>query len=233
MYLTLDALKKNNTPIRIVNQIIKNLESGKLKPGDKLPSERELCKIYEVGRSSVREAIRILVVMGYLESYQGRGTFIAFPPEMVDVSLDDLDKSILEAPIVDLMEARQILEISMVKLAAERSDNEIISKLNTLLKKMKESKDGSDFLEYDLEFHLLISEASNNIILSEMMKSLMNEINKYKSYFEAGSPWTKDATIEITDKIIEYISKGQGDLAAEKMREHLNLVSTNWRKMRS
>ncbi len=228
-----ENINKNSTPLKIVNEIIRNLENGKFKPGDKLPSERELCKIYDVGRSSVREAIRILVVMGYLESFQGRGTFITMPPDMIDMPLDEMDKSILEAPIVDLMEAREILEISMTKLAAERADNDIISKLNLLLEKMKESKDGDDFLDYDLEFHILIAEASNNVILNEMMKSLMNELNKYKSYFSAGSPWTKNATIQTTSKIIEYISLGQGDMAAEKMHEHLSLVSTNWKKMRS
>lgn len=69
-------IQKNKAPVMIVRQILMSLETGEIKPEEKLPPERELAKMFGVGRSSVREAIGVLVVMGFLEVIQGKGTYV-------------------------------------------------------------------------------------------------------------------------------------------------------------
>lgn len=231
--MAFEAVKKSSTPLIIVQQIRKNLENGDYNPGDKLPSERELCKIFSVGRSSVREAIRILVVLGYLETLHGKGTFFKLPPTTVELSFEEFETGLKEAPIVDLMEARNVLELEFVRLAAVRADNDDIERLRFLVDNMDKSQSSEEFLEFDLKFHMALAEMSNNIVLNELMKTLMNEVNKYKVYFVAGSSWTRKETIALSYEVIHHISCSEPELAAEKMQAHLALVETNWKNMRS
>ena len=121
-----DTIQKSSTPQMIVEQILKRLNTGELKPGDKLPPERELTKMFGVGRSSIREAIRALVVMGYLEVLQGKGTFIKANLPAVGLAALDMGHVLEAATLFDLMEAREILESKVVELASERADKKDI-----------------------------------------------------------------------------------------------------------
>lgn len=206
----------------IVNQIRKHLETGKLKIGDRLPSERELCKMFGVGRSSVREAIRALVVMGNLEVIQGKGTFLCQSEEASDQS-SLLEKAMAALPFFDLMEAREILEIKVVQLAAERVDKADILRIHKAINRMAESTDVKTFLNADLDFHNALTESTGNLVIREMMKVITRMLYK-DSYFVAISVDTRENSINTARQIVQCVARGEAEKAGEAMRVHLRAV---------
>ncbi len=226
-----ETIKKSNTPLLIVQQILDTLKSGDLKPGDKLPSERELCRMFGVGRSSVREAIRILVVMGYLESHHGKGTYLRKFDGMVDLSLDEWENSLKKVPIVDLMEARVLLEAGLVRIVAERAEPEDFEHLSALITAMDNAESDQEYLDIDLRFHMSLADMTNNVVLMKLMKTVMGELNKYKKYFLAGSPFTRSETVRLSYEFIELLKQGLVDEAETNHRKHLELVVGNWKNM--
>jgi len=217
----------------IVNQIMKHVETGKLKTGDQLPSERELCKIFGVGRSSVREAIRALVVSGNLEVIQGKGTFLRDVSNVVD-QLAVLENTLSVVPILDLMEAREILEIKAVRLAADRVDRADIQRIQAAINKMAAShEDIRLFYEADMEFHIALAGAADNMVISEMMKVIWKMVHKYRNRFMITSRDLRDKSISSAREILRLVARGEGEKAGEEMRRHLNDVDTNLKDMLS
>ena len=159
----------------VVEQILDSLRTGEFKLGEKLPSQKDLADMFGVGRSSVREAIKALDAMKYLDVIQGKGTFFKkdFPSD--DQSLTDLKNALDSVAFSDLMKARVILECNAVELAAASVDPNHIHGLQEAVKKLQESEeDREKFIRIDLAFHLALAEATNNIVIYEMMKLLLD-----------------------------------------------------------
>ncbi len=228
-----ELIQKNSTPQMIVEQILKKIQIGELKVGDKLPPERELTKIFGVGRSSIREAVKALVIMDYLEVIQGKGTFVKkkFSPNS---SPSLYLKNVLDAAsLFELMEARVILECKVVELAAERADKKNISLMKKALRKMKESKDVKSFLEADLKFHDILGDSTENTIIAEMTKLIIRDVHKHYSKFLAISYNTRDKAISTAERIISLVAVGKGEEAAFYMLEHLNEAKLKIKKLLS
>ena len=86
------AIRRSTTPEMVIGEILKSVKSGQLKPGDKLPPERELTQMFGVGRSSIREAITALALMGYLDVTQGKGAFLKDDIPSGDLSAAQLNE---------------------------------------------------------------------------------------------------------------------------------------------
>src|SRR5690606_32565175 len=125
---------------------------GELKPGQRLPSERELADRFQVSRATVSKALAQLEARGLLRSYQGGGTFVT---DNVDSVLRSVFSSIVllnEGSIEQLLEVRRILEGEIAALAAERASPAHIDKLGELLDTMRASlRDATTFVEADLK----------------------------------------------------------------------------------
>lgn len=225
--MVFETIQRSSTPLMIVNQIMKHVETGKLKTGDQLPSERELCKMFGVGRSSVREAIRALVVTGNLEVIQGKGTFLRDGLNSGNQT-SVLENTLAVVPLLDLMEAREILEIKAVQLAADRVDKEDIQRIQKAINKMADhAEDSKVFYEADLEFHNALAEAADNMVISEMMKVIWKMVHKYRSKFITTSQESREQTISSAREIVRLVARGEGIAAGEVMRDHLNAVDNN------
>lgn len=139
----LEPLIKTRLYEEIVKQIIEKIKSGELKPGDRLPTERDLVVHLNVSRTAIREALRSLKIMGLIDSKVGSGTFIK---EMTLDSLMDSFASVLsknERLIIELIEVRMLLEVEIAKLAVRRIDENKIRVLGkTLLQMENEIKEG-------------------------------------------------------------------------------------------
>ncbi len=154
---------------RIVNLI---LEEG-LRPGDKLPSERELIAQLSVGRSSLREALKILSATGLVQVVLGEGMFVGRG-----------DLSLIARPLVlglmmgvrsrnELIETRRVLEVELAGFAAERATPEEIDVVRNRLQVMKASQnDPERYSQADLEFHLAIAKAAHNDLLYNLLTTL-------------------------------------------------------------
>ena len=164
----------------IVEQIIELISRDVLKPGERLPGERDLCKKFGVGRTSLREALRSLSVMGILEGRVGEGTFVA------NNSNQYLEKtvqwSLLLDPkrVQDLVETRLMLESQNAGLAAQRRTKENLSMVERNLESMEDLVEEPDrFLECDLEFHLLIAQATQNTILYSLLSMTRGYLHEW------------------------------------------------------
>lgn len=162
-----------------------------LRPGDRLPSERELMASLSVGRSSLREAIKSLAAFGVVQVAVGSGTYVA-----------DGDTSLLTRPLSwslligerstdDLIEARRILEVELVGLAAERATEAELAVIAEKLALMGLNlEDAECFARYDLEFHLAIAAAAHNQVLYQVMDTLRHVL---QAWFVRSFPWGDSA----------------------------------------
>jgi GntR family transcriptional repressor for pyruvate dehydrogenase complex len=167
------AVRKTRVSEGIIEQIRDLITSGRLRPGDRLPAERDLAKILGVGRSTVREAIRSLESLGILEARAGEGTFLSAAPTM--------GRDIISARLFEsydsqhkLFEVRQVIEPDLAALAARRATPDQIARMRKALDEQEQQiKSGASGIAADTEFHSLLAEATGNEILIKIMDSLM------------------------------------------------------------
>jgi GntR family transcriptional repressor for pyruvate dehydrogenase complex len=163
-------MRKKLTYEVVYDEIKNKLKKGLWKPGDKIPPIEQISIELKVGISSVREAIRILGKQHILRIEQGRGTYVQ--DDFTDLPSEQFD-FLENASMLQLTEARLILEPELAALAAERaSDTEIQSILRNSRKMKEKIKAGEDFLKEDIEFHDLIARAGKNQVLSQMLSMI-------------------------------------------------------------
>lgn len=163
--------KAPSIPQVILEEIQKMIAGGRIRPGDYLPSESELAERFGVGRSSIREAMRVLQLLGIVEVIQGKGTYVREPgilPLVVDWS------RIGQMGIIsDVMEARQFMEVLLAQLAAERATEEDIHSLRSLLRHSEANLANSESsVETCVDFHLALADAAHNRVLALMYRTI-------------------------------------------------------------
>ncbi|KGK91721.1 GntR family transcriptional regulator [Desulfosporosinus sp. HMP52] len=164
---------------QIVEQISQQIAQGHLKPGDRLPSERELVERFKVSRASIREAISALVMMGLVEVRSGEGSYIR-KVNMESVVTPLAWMLFIEKNAdLELYEARKILEVQAAGLAAERADedeiNDMFEALEIMRKDLKLDHLGE---EAEHHFHYAIAKAAHNKIFFRLMMTLSDTIRK-------------------------------------------------------
>lgn len=160
---------------KIANDLESMIADGRLKPGDRLPSERDLAIRLKISRPSLREAIQKLNSRGLLTTRHGGGTFVCeeIAPSFVDPLLDLLQE--LPESRYDVLEIRHALEGTAAYYAALRGttdDKEKIKRCYQKMINMHGSGDPADEAKADAEFHLSIVEASHNVVLLHVMRGL-------------------------------------------------------------
>jgi GntR family transcriptional repressor for pyruvate dehydrogenase complex len=225
-------VKRSSATELVMNEILNSITTGELKPGDRLPPERELTKMFGVGRSTLREATSALVRMGCLEVIQGKGTFLKKdfePTRPFAMTLSDLQAA---ASIFDLIEIREILECNGVMLAARRANAGDIRQIKETLSKMKGAvRDIQKFSEYDFEFHVALAKASGNNMIYEMMTWIVRKVHEQYEKFRPKALFQMDEAISTAEAIVSSVVKGEEAESAQLMRDHLNLVTAEVKRM--
>ena len=164
----------------IAETLKQQITEGTYRAGDKLPTEPELMKTFGVGRSSVREAVKLLVNMGVVRVQQGSGTFVAVPS-----NTDDVNIKMSTADRTELDEVRKILDIAIVEKAVARRTEKDIERMRASLEKRKVNAEKGlleECIEADLNFHIAIADAAHNRILADIYRSavthLLSEFNR-------------------------------------------------------
>jgi GntR family transcriptional repressor for pyruvate dehydrogenase complex len=166
-------IERTSTAERIIENLVNLIKKQSLKIGDKLPPERELCKMIGVSRPILREALKALQVMNIIGIRQGAGAFVkSLEPRDVVEHLDivfHLDSSLYR----DLYEARRILEGSVARMAAGKISDAEIVKIEESIRQAAENTDNEQvFFEKDLELHEMILKAAGNRVLPVFMQSI-------------------------------------------------------------
>lgn len=173
MDMTFEPFEKDVLPKKIATRLLSLVKEKQLRPGDKLPPERELAVMMQVSRPSLREALQALAIMNIIEMRQGDGTYVtSLEPELLVEPLDFVF-SLNDSTLLELFEARKIVEVGIVALAAQRITAAEIQELETCLEKsLKASDNPRAFLEADLELHKRIVTAAQNPLLGRFMDSI-------------------------------------------------------------
>ena len=173
----------NVAPIRreplaaeVARRLVDYLLSGGVEPGARMPSERQLAEAFGVSRSAVREAIAALALIGLIEVRHGDGTYLKRPDSPLLPQVVEWGLLLGEKRTIDLVEARQLIEIDIAGLAAQRRSEDDLDDLARILSRMEwESRDGVDssaFVDADVEFHLRLAEAAGNSALRDVLTSI-------------------------------------------------------------
>jgi len=211
----------------VAEQIVKQLRNGELQSGTQLPPQRELAQLLGVGRSSVREAINALVVMGVLEAVQGKGTFVREDVPVDDLSVVSLNAALKASSLLDLLEARELLECKSAELAAERADPGHVRSMAAAVEQM--NRPGNDYLAFlkaDTEFHTGLAEATGNIVICELTRLLMDKTVHHHDRLKTRrfSPKYRQASISSAEHVVRHVENGNGPAAADSMRQHLRVI---------
>jgi GntR family transcriptional repressor for pyruvate dehydrogenase complex len=230
-----DAIRVNSAPEVLVEQIIGRLKTGELKPGTRLPSQRELAKNFQVGLGSVREAIKILNVMGYLEVVQGKGTYIAHDALNHAPAGARLDKMLEAVSLADLMKAREVVECGAAELAAETADGATVGQLQEIVGRMEKAlTDPERVYEFDFAFHIAVAEATNNMALTEIAKFLVDKAHDYIEFMSQSlsisGPINVEQAYRTAREVVDAIADGDPSAARRAMKAHLNIVNFEIKK---
>lgn len=201
------------------------IETGELKAGDDMPSERELMERYGVGRPAIREAMQALAGKGLVEISQGeRAKVLRITAESIFRQVDLPAKMMLSGSsdsLEHLKSARIFFERGMIREAAARATPDHIAQLNALLDKQRQSLGNADaFIEADMEFHQYIAQISGNPIFAAVSGAMLGWL---KSYHTEMLIWTgrENFTLAEHEEIIRTIENGNADLAEKAMIKHL------------
>ncbi len=215
--------KEKNNPVyqKVALQIAELVESGELKPGDKLPAERTLAEKFKVSRSSVREAIKSLAQKNLVESRRGDGTYIK-AEEHGDIA--EAFTSVFadqKKRINDIFQFRRVIEPEMAALAATCIDNETLNRMKVIVCNQQiQARKGENARDLDSEFHLEIARATGNSIFPEMMGALDQIIMESRSEI-LQSPDRQEKSISMHFKLLEAFESGDADLARKIMKQHI------------
>ncbi len=222
-----ETIRKRSAPEKVAEQILQKIGRGELKPGDRLPAQRELATALGVGRSSVREAINALTVMGYLDVHHGRGTFIREDHPATDGAAVRFEAAFGAGSLLELMEVRETLECKSAELAAERADEDQLRRLKAVMGNLEgASATYEAFLESDLAFHQAVAESTGNRVICEMMKLLIPRVAGHHARLRTGrlSSAYRAESIDTARQVVAAIEAGSPVRAAAAMRRHLSLI---------
>jgi GntR family transcriptional repressor for pyruvate dehydrogenase complex len=225
--LPLEPIEHSTMSELVAKRLMKLLSNGAPKAGDRIPPERDLAVRLNVGRTTLREALKLLTMSGVLESRRGHGTYVR--AEFVNCLSQQLAWPVLlNTNDVDMvLEVRSRLEVQAARLAAERAtpaDLERIGVFRQLL-----TIEGSDIereTALDLEIHDAIARTSRNKLLRDLIRSLHSTL---RQYIMLSNEMTAElqTTVAEHQKVYDAIAARDPDAAESAMKEHL-AWSKNW-----
>lgn len=177
----LKKVNKNTVATQVINQLTELIRSGELRPGGRLPSEREMAEQLGVSRPPLREALRALEYAGIIETRYGDGIYVKstdFPTEANPLFSNILNQYSLE----EMIEMRQIVEKAAIELAVERATEEDMDAIRAIQAESKRALNNTEnFVECDFAFHSAVAEAARNSMLFKTVKTMrkmMAEFNR-------------------------------------------------------
>jgi GntR family transcriptional regulator, transcriptional repressor for pyruvate dehydrogenase complex len=226
--LPFQAVEQRRTFEQILLQIEEAIIDGRLKPGDRLPPERDLAATFGVSRASVREALRVLEMFGVIVARRGTGpdagSVVADSAQNGLESALRLHVGLLRIPTKDMVEVRAILEEQAAQKAAERADDKRTSRLHEVVDGMRAATTIGDFNEFDTEFHVELARVSGNTLLPVLMEALRGTMRRAMlEGFERLADWRaeRDHLVGEHERMIGLVEAGDGAGAAAAVHGHV------------
>ncbi len=195
------------------------IEKG-MKAGDRLPSEGELGELYGVSRSTVREAVKLLIAENVVEIQRGKGTFVTVQP---GVSKDPLGLEFANQAglLENLMETRMMIEPQIAYLAAQRATEKNIRKIAQVIKQIQDAgSDKGNHTKYDVAFHRAVAECTQNDVLYRILPIICESIQE--GYFKTSNvPGSYERAIQSHINIYEAIMNRNPITAKNETEKHI------------
>jgi len=226
----LKPVEKKKAYEDIVQQIRTLIEEGKLKRNDHLPSERELSETFQVSRTTVREAIRTLESMKFLQSRQGNGTYVVASSE--EALIQPLAAALFNEKddILDIFYIRKIIEPHVAALAAENATPQEIEELERILREQEGCIGrGGNIIETDSAFHNLMVKATKNRVMERLIIALIDLLKQSREKYLMEEENDKRAvrSLEGHQRVLAAVKKGDGEAARKSMLQHLEDIEAN------
>lgn len=225
--MSFQPIKPKKIYEEIVEQLKEMLSTGELRPGDKLPAEREMSDSLGVSRASVREALTALEAIGILDIRPGEGTFVretsmaeTFWPLFLVLTVE-------RNPGNQLMEVRRVLETECAALAAVRATDDQVAKIADILRQMEKADSVTEAVAFDLKFHYAIAEAATNSIMLRIMNTvadLMHHTFRHDRESLYASDNHAGQIISEHEAVLAAIRSRDPHLARARMLEHINNI---------
>ena len=221
-------IKNTKVYEQVIDQIKEMINEGTLKKGDKLPSERDLAQQLNVGRTSIREAIRALEVIGLIDCKQGEGNYIksGFKDNLVEpLSI----MFMLEGSSPDeIWELRKIIEVEAAGLAAKRINDEQLKELKEIALSLNNYEDENITAEIDKQFHYKIAEFSGNVLIYNILRTvsiLVDHFIKDARKLILEHEGNKEILFAQHFDIYLSMENRNSSAARQAMREHLDFAN--------
>ena len=206
---------------RIIDYFQEQILKGILKPGQRLPSEEALAEQLGVGRGTVREALRVLARLGFINR-SSKTTTIAMVSEAGGRPSDFIDRIHRHYDTMQVIEVRRTIEPKAAQLAAARASAGEIQEIERLLQSMKDHMgDLDDFIRFDNAYHLAVFGASGNQVLFQLIKYIQEVMMEEQALVLKKSHGILPRSLGFHQKVYEAIRDGKETEAAKSMEEHM------------
>jgi GntR family transcriptional repressor for pyruvate dehydrogenase complex len=202
-----------NASEAVREQLVSLIESGELKPGEKLPAESALARSFGVSRPVVREALGSLRAIGLIDSLNGKGSFVNSRPGRRPVLLGRFS-------LEELHEVRSLLEVDGATRAASRHNAEDAARLRGIVDSLEACTDHEEWVRLDAEFHVALAEATGNQVLARLVEHLRDLLVEQSQVVSAVEGRIPHANVEHR-AIYEAVAAGDERRACEAMSAHL------------
>jgi GntR family transcriptional repressor for pyruvate dehydrogenase complex len=217
---------------QVAEQLLGQIGARRLKPGDVLPPERELTESFGVGRSSIREALRMLESQGVISAVSGGSFVVAEAGNPLNSSLRLMFTLDERTGIHDVFELRRILEVEAAALAAARHAPRDLDEMALAIEEMAASladSGGERFIEADLRFHLAVAEATGNRLVLHSMQAVRDLVRRaLMTVFMI--PQSPESAVVEHRAIRAAIASGEPSRARQEMSNHLVRVESDVEK---
>ena len=213
----------------VVDRILDLIQTGMLRAGDRLPSERELIEIFGISRPSLREALRALSILGVVDSRHGGGAYVTDLEARTLLAPLDFFLSLSEANLADAFDARRVVEIEIVRRTARRATAADVFELRAMLVAHgKLLADPVGFRILDSRFHARLSAAAGNVVLERLAHGLYNMGLDIRRRATEDPALIRRSLGEHT-RIVRAIEGGDAEGAATAMAAHLDHIEASTR----
>ncbi|MCW3840596.1 FadR family transcriptional regulator [Micromonospora yasonensis] len=227
------AVSLNRVSQAIVEQVKLLLRQGRLKPGDRLPSERELCERFGVSRVTVREALRVLEAGGLIDIRVGArgGAFVTSPTsQQIGEGLADL-LNLSPLTAAEVTEARQVFELGIVPLVIERATNDDIVALRDMVRTHQSALDRGEYvMSMSADFHVRVAACTHNPAIEMLVQSFHGPLLMSLLEAQVVAPLMGYRGSEEHGAFIDAIAARDVDRARSIMREHLQRTADRVRQ---
>jgi len=215
------VVDRSTLPEEIAARLLDLIKAEQLRPGDKLPPERELAAEMHVSRPVLREALRALAIMNVVEIRQGAGTYItALEPQQL---VSHLEFVFSKDPVAlsQVIETRRIVEVGNVRLAAQRITPDEVADLEQLLRRLRAAvDDAAAFAELDIAFHDAVCEAAGNFLLVQFMR-IIDTLGKVSRERTGAAGAARRRALRDHEAILAALRAKDPAAAAAAMEAHL------------